>query len=232
MINSFVGRSSVGHLTSKRPVAYGPGSLRAIAGTVGELAIWPSRHWMRLPRCMLPSSSRPRLPGSWREDDDHLKQVMAQGYAHYRAIGTKDMRIRDIRFFPLDEHRVVAHVAWTATYARKDQSDVAIDCDVHYFVQKLDGEPHWPTGDRRRLPCRISLGDRVVRRARAFFFLDVQLGPDQLRMARSQWWLVASKLALLMGCGEASLRRGHGLLPWFFSLVEDRGGCALTGPTY
>ena len=88
------------------------------------------------------------------KNDDQLKQIMAQGYAHYRAIGTKGMRIRDVRLSPLDEHHCVAHVAWTATYARKDQSDVAIDFDVHYFVQKLDGEAKvfgWVSGDEQAL---------------------------------------------------------------------------------
>src|SRR3954470_17006510 len=64
------------------------------------------------------------------KNDDQLKQVMAQGYARYRAIGTKEMRMRDVRLSPTDDHRCVAHVVWTATYARKDQPDVAIDFDV------------------------------------------------------------------------------------------------------
>lgn len=88
------------------------------------------------------------------KNDDQLKQVMAQGYAHYRAIGTKEMRIRDIRLSPIDEHHCVAHVSWTATYARKDRSDVAIDFDVHYFVQELDGEAKvfgWVSGDEQAL---------------------------------------------------------------------------------
>jgi hypothetical protein len=88
------------------------------------------------------------------KNDDQLKQVMAQGYARYRAIGTKDMRIRNVRLSPIDDHHCVAHVAWTATYARKDQSDVAIDFDVHYFVQELDGEPKvfgWVSGDEQAL---------------------------------------------------------------------------------
>ena len=88
------------------------------------------------------------------KNDDQLKQVMAQGYERYRAIGTKDMRIRDIRISPLDDHHCVTHVAWTATYARKDQSDVAIDFDVHYFVRKLDGEPKvfgWVSDDEQAL---------------------------------------------------------------------------------
>ena len=48
----------------------------------------------------------------------------------------------------------VAHVAWTATYSRKDRPDVAIDFDVHYFVQKLDGPPRvfgWVSGDESAL---------------------------------------------------------------------------------
>lgn len=88
------------------------------------------------------------------KNDDRLKRVMAQGYAHYRAIGTKDMRIRNVSLSPMDEHHCVAHVAWTATYARQDQPDVAIDFDVHYLVQKLDGEPKifgWVSGDEQAL---------------------------------------------------------------------------------
>jgi hypothetical protein len=87
-------------------------------------------------------------------NDDQLKQVMAQGYARYRAMGTKEMRIRDVRLSPIDDHHCVAHVAWTASYARKDQPDVEIDFDVHYLVQTLDGEPKvfgWVSGDEQAL---------------------------------------------------------------------------------
>ena len=88
------------------------------------------------------------------KNDDHLKQVMAQGYTRYRAMGTKAMRMRDVQLSPIDDHHCVAHVAWTATYACKDQPDVAIDFDVHYFVQKLDEEPKvfgWVSGDEQSL---------------------------------------------------------------------------------
>lgn len=88
------------------------------------------------------------------KNDEQFKQIMAQGYAHYRAIGTKEMRIRNVVLSPIDEHHCVAHVAWTAIYARKDQPDVAIDFDVHYLVQKLDGEPKvfgWVSGDEQAL---------------------------------------------------------------------------------
>ncbi|MES5046653.1 nuclear transport factor 2 family protein [Rhizobium nepotum] len=88
------------------------------------------------------------------KNDGQLKQAMMKGYERYRAMGTKKMRIRDIRLSPIDEHHCVAHVAWTATFARKGQSDVAIDFDVHYFIQQLDREPKvfgWASGDEQAL---------------------------------------------------------------------------------
>ncbi len=88
------------------------------------------------------------------KNDDQFKQAVAQGYDHYRAIGTKEMRIRNVRLSPIDDLHCVAHVAWTASYARRDRPDVAIDFDVHYLVQVLDGEPKvfgWVSGDEQAL---------------------------------------------------------------------------------
>jgi hypothetical protein len=88
------------------------------------------------------------------KNDDQLKQVMAQGYARYRAIGTKEMRIRDVRISSLDELHCIAHVAWTATYAREQQPDVAIDFEVHYLIQQLHQDPRifgWVSGDEEGL---------------------------------------------------------------------------------
>jgi len=88
------------------------------------------------------------------KNDDQLERILAQGYARYRAIGTKEMRIRSVRLSSIDDHHCVAHVAWTATYSREKRPDVAIDFDVHYFVQKLNGEPKvfgWVTGDEQAL---------------------------------------------------------------------------------
>ena len=88
------------------------------------------------------------------KNNDQLKLVMAQGYARYRAMGTKEMRIRNVRVTPLDELHCVAHIAWTGTYARKDHTDVAIDFDVHYFVRTVDGKSKvfgWVSGDEQEL---------------------------------------------------------------------------------
>ena len=88
------------------------------------------------------------------KNDGQLKEAMARGYERYRAMGTKEMRLGDVRLSPIDDHHCLAHVAWTAIYARKDQPDLAIDFDVHYFVQKLEGEPKvfgWVSGDEEAL---------------------------------------------------------------------------------
>ena len=86
------------------------------------------------------------------KNDEQLGQVMTEGFARYRAIGTKEMRLRGLRVSPIDEHHCVAHVTWRATYARKDEPDVTIDFDVHYLVQKLGAGPQvfgWVSGDEQ-----------------------------------------------------------------------------------
>ncbi|TYO67826.1 hypothetical protein FXV83_03385 [Bradyrhizobium hipponense] len=34
------------------------------------------------------------------QNDEHLKQMMQQGFENYRRIGTKDMRLRNVRIAP------------------------------------------------------------------------------------------------------------------------------------
>jgi hypothetical protein len=95
------------------------------------------------------------------KNDAALKQVMEQGYAHYRSIGTKEMRIRNVRISPIDDHHCMAHVAWTATYARKEKPDVTIDFDVHYLVQQLGGAPKifgWISGDEEAVLKQHGIG--------------------------------------------------------------------------
>ena len=48
------------------------------------------------------------------QNDEHLKQVMHQGFENYRRIDTKDMRLRNVRIAPIDERLCLAHAAWTA----------------------------------------------------------------------------------------------------------------------
>jgi hypothetical protein len=83
-------------------------------------------------------------------NDAQFLHVMAEGYARYRQIGTRDMRIRDIALSPIDDHHCVARVGWTATYARDDLPETVLDFDVHYLVQVLEGIARvfgWIAGD-------------------------------------------------------------------------------------
>ena len=94
-------------------------------------------------------------------NDEALKDVMEQGYDHYRAIGTKAMRIRDLKVMPLDALHSVATVAWTAVYRQGTDPDVEIDFDVHYLIQKLNGTPKifgWVTGDERAVLRQHGIG--------------------------------------------------------------------------
>lgn len=95
-------------------------------------------------------------------NDAELQQAMAQGYAHYRAIGTTAMRLRAVRFTPLDDLHGVAHVAWTGCYRRAEQTDeLAIDFDVHYFVRQHEGRWQvfgWVSGDEQALLRQHGIG--------------------------------------------------------------------------
>jgi hypothetical protein len=87
------------------------------------------------------------------ENGEQLKEVMKRGFEHYRQIGTKDMRLRDIRIVPIDEQHCLAQVAWTAIYDRGADPVVSIDFQVHYLVQQIDPAPPkifgWISGDEQ-----------------------------------------------------------------------------------
>lgn len=88
------------------------------------------------------------------KNDEQFKRAMSHGYEHYRAIGTKDMRVREVRVTRIDDLHCMAHVAWTATYAREGRDDVAIDFEVHYLMQVLSGEPKvfgWVAGNEQEV---------------------------------------------------------------------------------
>lgn len=88
------------------------------------------------------------------KNDERFGETMVQGYEHYRQIGTREMRISHVRLSPIDALHCVAHVAWTATYARDDLPETSIDFEVHYLVQVREGEAKvfgWVSGDEEAL---------------------------------------------------------------------------------
>lgn len=48
---------------------------------------------------------------------------MELGYAHYRSIGTKEMRIQSIWIFLIDELHCLADIGWSSIYGREGQSE-------------------------------------------------------------------------------------------------------------
>lgn len=88
------------------------------------------------------------------KNDRTFQEALAQGYAQYRQMGTKGMRVRDVSVSPIDQMHCVAHVAWTATYAVAGGPDVDIDFEVHYLMQELDRKLHvfgWIAGNEQEL---------------------------------------------------------------------------------
>lgn len=85
-------------------------------------------------------------------NDAALAEAMAQGHAHYRAIGTRWMRIRSLHPSPIDDLHAVVRVGWRACYQRPDLPETVIGFDVHYLVQVLAGQARvfgWISGDEQ-----------------------------------------------------------------------------------
>ncbi|MFC3706013.1 nuclear transport factor 2 family protein [Devosia honganensis] len=125
---------------------YESGFNRALAGTIDmdEIASLYAAEFI---------ASAPMGVRAGRNDAE-FRQVMEQGYAHYRTIGTRRMSIRELRLSPIDALHCIAHVGWTAVYARQDEADISIDFEVHYLVRMQDAEPKvfgWVSGDEQQL---------------------------------------------------------------------------------
>jgi hypothetical protein len=95
------------------------------------------------------------------KNDKPLLQVMKAGYARYRQTGMKSMELSDIRLSEIDDRHCMAHVDWTAIYKSRGKSDVVIEFEVHYLIQKLDEEPKifgWISGDEHELLRQHGIG--------------------------------------------------------------------------
>ncbi len=88
------------------------------------------------------------------QNDAALQQLMQQGFERYRRMGTQGMALRHVRLDAIDAQHGLAHVGWTATYARANAPDVAIDFELHYLLQDLGKGPRifgWVSGDEEAL---------------------------------------------------------------------------------
>ncbi|AFL52975.1 hypothetical protein CO676_08190 [Sinorhizobium sp. BJ1] len=95
------------------------------------------------------------------KNDESLKTSMEKGYARYRAIGTRELKIRDLKITPIDALHFLVRVDWRSVYERDKKPDVTIDFEVHYFVQLRNGEPKifgWVSGDEEAVLREHGIG--------------------------------------------------------------------------
>jgi hypothetical protein len=75
------------------------------------------------------------------KNDDTFRAMIPQGYAFYRKIGTKSMRISSLDLSRLDAYHWMATVQWESLYEKKDDTTDWIDFTVIYFLQTIGGTP-------------------------------------------------------------------------------------------
>lgn len=72
-------------------------------------------------------------------NDSEFRKKIPQGMDYYRSIGTYSMEILSQDVTQLDDLHFMVKIHWKATYKNKDNSDLAIEFDVIYFLQLHDG---------------------------------------------------------------------------------------------
>jgi hypothetical protein len=85
-------------------------------------------------------------------NDARLREVIPQGNAFYRSVGTKAMAIRGIDVTTIDDLHAMARVHWESSHVKPDGGEVNIPFDVVYLLQMLDGVPRifaYITGDEQ-----------------------------------------------------------------------------------
>lgn len=73
-------------------------------------------------------------------NDQQFRKKIPAGMDLYRQIGTYSMEILSQEVIQLDDLHFMVKVHWKATYKNKDNTDLAIEFDVIYFLQNMDNE--------------------------------------------------------------------------------------------
>ncbi|AWI57748.1 hypothetical protein AB395_00002095 [Sinorhizobium fredii CCBAU 45436] len=95
------------------------------------------------------------------KNDESLKTSMEKGYARYRAIGTRELKTRDLKITPIDALHFLVRVDWRSVYEVDERPDIVIDFEVHYLVQLHNGEPKifgWVSGDEEAVLREHGIG--------------------------------------------------------------------------
>ena len=73
-------------------------------------------------------------------NDQEFRKKIPQGMDFYRQIGTHTMEIISQEVTPLDDMHYMVKIQWKATYKNKDNTELAIEFDVIYFLQNREGQ--------------------------------------------------------------------------------------------
>jgi hypothetical protein len=88
------------------------------------------------------------------QNDAGFRQVIPQGFEHYRSIGTTSMTITRLEVTSLDEYHVMAKVHWDSRYHPAGRDEIRIEFDNLYFLNLSSGEPKifaYITGDEQKI---------------------------------------------------------------------------------
>ena len=86
-------------------------------------------------------------------NDEKFHEVIPQGFAHYRNVGGKEMRITGISVTPLNDLHAVAEVGWDFAYVNKAGASGNIRFTNYYFITFADGQARifaYVTGDEEK----------------------------------------------------------------------------------
>jgi hypothetical protein len=75
------------------------------------------------------------------QNDDSFLEFLKQGYAFYRSIGTRSMKLLRVECTPIDANHEMARVFYSSEYESRDGALVTIDFDVTYMLHLEDGAP-------------------------------------------------------------------------------------------
>ncbi|MFB9952808.1 hypothetical protein ACFFP0_28515 [Rhizobium puerariae] len=86
-------------------------------------------------------------------NDEKFHDVIPQGFARYRDIGGKEMRITGVTVTPLNDLHALAQVGWDFAYVNKAGESGHVRFTNFYFVTVADGSPRifaYITGDEEK----------------------------------------------------------------------------------
>jgi hypothetical protein len=96
------------------------------------------------------------------QNGEEFRRMIPQGYARYRAIGTRSMSIDQLELSQLNELHWMARVGWDSRYIKPDGAEVRIDFEVIYLLTLQSGAPQifaYITGDEQKVLAEHGLGN-------------------------------------------------------------------------